>query len=146
MASSEDHICNPPILDIHLMLSWILIRPKCIAFGLFRMCVLSVLSLSKFVLPCPVVSEVPHESVAHRPVEMLPLICSRDQRKAAQLQVRAHAPCRSVLLHGSEVMLLLLLSERRWPRRTTLPWIKLVWRSCLIRYVNQNHGNNINRI
>lgn len=51
-----------------------------------------VLSLSKFVLPCPVVSEVPHESVAHRPVEMLPLICPRDQRKAAQLQVRAHAP------------------------------------------------------
>lgn len=39
---------------------------------------------------CPVVSEVPDESVAHRPVEMLPLICSRDQRKAAQLQVREH--------------------------------------------------------
>lgn len=52
---------------------------------------LSGLSLSKCVLPCPVVSEVPDESVAHRPVEMLPLICARDQRKAAQLQVREHA-------------------------------------------------------
>ena len=50
-----------------------------------------MLSLSKYVLPCPVVSEVPHESAAHRPVEMLPLICSRDQRKAAQLQVREPA-------------------------------------------------------
>lgn len=56
-----------------------------------RICDLSALSLSNCVLPCPVISEVPHESVAHRPVEMLPLICSRDQRKAAQLQVREHA-------------------------------------------------------
>lgn len=39
-----------------------------------------------------VVSKMPNESVAHRPVEMLPLVCQRDQREAAQLQVRQHAP------------------------------------------------------
>lgn len=44
------------------------------------------------ILAFSVVSEMPHESLAHRPVEMLPLICSRDQRKAAQLQVRDLAP------------------------------------------------------
>lgn len=38
-----------------------------------------------------VVSKMPNESVAHRPVEMLPLVCQRDQREVAQLQVRQHA-------------------------------------------------------
>lgn len=36
----------------------------------------------------PVISEMPYESFAHRPVEVLPLVCPGDQRKAAQLQVR----------------------------------------------------------
>lgn len=95
MVSSQNHICNPPILDMHDAFnvhcaSWVVGRPECIVLSLLRICVLSVLSLSKCVLPRPVVSEVPHESVAHRPVEMLPFICSRDQRKAAQLQVREH--------------------------------------------------------
>lgn len=34
---------------------------------------------------------MPNESLAHRPVEMLPLICPGDQREAAQLQVRERA-------------------------------------------------------
>lgn len=45
--------------------------------------------VSSHILAFLVVSEMPNESPAHRPVEMLPLICSGDQRKAAQLQVRA---------------------------------------------------------
>lgn len=65
MVGSQNHICNPPILDMDLML-----------FNCF--------------LACQVVSEVSHEGVAHRFVEMLPLVCPRDQRKAAQLQVSEH--------------------------------------------------------
>lgn len=58
---------------------------------MFVFCVSTPVSPSSCILASLVVSEMPHESLAHRPVEMLPLICSRDQRKAAQLQVREHA-------------------------------------------------------
>lgn len=49
-----------------------------------------VLSLTFFsdIFTRLVVPEVPNESVAHWPVEMLPLVRSWDQRKASQLQVR----------------------------------------------------------
>lgn len=49
------------------------------------------------------VSEMSHEGVTHRPVEMLPLICSRDQRKAAKLQVRDHAALWSCWSNTAEV-------------------------------------------
>lgn len=38
-----------------------------------------------------VISEMPYESFAHWPVEVLPLVRPRDQRKAAELQVRGRA-------------------------------------------------------
>lgn len=106
------------------------------------MCVSVPVILSFCILAHVVVSEMPNESLAHRPVEMLPLICSRDQREAAQLQVREHAARRGVMtLRYCEIHILLhtfifLPSERRWPRRTTLPWIKLAWKLCPIRYTD----------
>lgn len=63
----------------------------CIYIYIYNVFVSIPVILSLRILSPVVVSEMPHESLAHRPVEMLPLICSRDQREAAQLQVRKHA-------------------------------------------------------
>lgn len=92
-----------------------------------------------------VISEMPYESFAHWPVEVLPLVRPRDQRKAAELQVRLRVTTSHLLLHSPVCNFSLFLtilyfivfysfSGRRWPRRTTLRWIKSAWRLCPIRF------------
>lgn len=104
--------------------------------------------LSAF-FPSVVVSEMPYESFAHWPVEMLPLICPRDQRKAAKLQVRPHvttegeASWEAALLSDARFTFHVISSERRWPRLTTLRWIKSAWRLCRIRYTHSRGKHTV---
>lgn len=138
---------NPLTWDMPLMISMLVgarvyqtkskkYWSRAVEYCIYKMfvCVSTPVSPSSCILASLVVSEMPHESLAHRPVEMLPLICSRDQRKAAQLQVREHTSVGlSMLKYSSTVKYMLLhtfflLEERRWRRHMTLPWIKLAWK------------------